>query len=82
MLPDEKQLIRDFNRNIEWLKKNHSIIKKQTWIKAGEVMKLTNWDRDRLRRARERGEVEVKKEGGIFYLYESIPQIFLKNQTA
>lgn len=59
--------------------------KKETWIKGHDVMQITVWsDREKLRRAKNNGYVEQKKDKkmGIVYKLESIPQYFFKNKTA
>jgi hypothetical protein len=72
--------LRNFNRNVEWLKANAN--KSKRWVKVGAVIEITGWDFRRLDRARKNHEIEFKKEGRkIFYNLDSIPQIHLK-QTA
>lgn len=59
--------------------------KKETWLKSYDIMKLTVWsDSEKLRRAKNCGYVEQKKDKklGIVYKLESIPEVFIKQQTA
>lgn len=72
--------LKNFNRNVEWLKANAN--KGKRWVKVGAVVDVTGWDFRRLDRARRNHEIEFKKEGGkYFYDLDSIPRIHLK-QTA
>lgn len=72
--------LKNFNRNVEWLKANAN--KNKKWVKVGAVIELTGWDFRRLDRARRNNEIEYKKEGRkFFYNLESISKIHLK-QTA
>lgn len=65
-------------RELRQLRKEREEVK-ETWIKATDVMKFTGWDRERMRRARINGQVKQKKEDNkIWYLFESIPQQFIK----
>lgn len=54
------------------------------WIGPGWVTDLTGWDAEKLRQARDNNLVEFKrsKGGGYLYKLESIPEIFIKKQTA
>lgn len=52
--------------------------KQETWIKVSDVVRLTGWNKDRLRRARVNGEIKFKDDNGRCYLYESISPIHLK----
>jgi hypothetical protein len=59
--------------------------KKETWLKGHDIMKITVWtDKEKLRRAKNVGYVEQKKDKklGIVYKLESIPEVFIKKQTA
>lgn len=54
--------------------------KRTTWIKASDVVKLTKWDKNKMRTARECGTIVYKKEDGHFlYSLESIPQVFINS---
>jgi hypothetical protein len=52
--------------------------KKETWLKARDIMEVTGWDKEGMRRARVNGFVKQRKKNGIFYLLESIPEKFRK----
>lgn len=55
----------------------------ENWVTAYFVRDLTGWDLKKLRQAREQGLVLAKREGNsVVYLVQSIPQQFLKKQTA
>jgi hypothetical protein len=55
---------------------------KKTWVKAGDIIKLTGWNREKLRQRRLDGIVEFKKtDKGFFYNPDSIPAILIKSQT-
>lgn len=50
-----------------------------TWVKVGLITKLTGWDHEGMRKARENGLVRFRKSnGGFLYHMESIPEQFLK----
>lgn len=55
--------------------------KQETWIKVSDVVRLTGWDKERLRRARLNGEIKFKDDNGRFYLLESISTIHLKQSA-
>lgn len=73
--------LKNFNRNVEWLKANAN--KNKRWVKVGAVVDLTGWDFRRLDRARRNHEIEFKKEGSkYFYNLDSIPHIHLKHAAS
>lgn len=52
------------------------------WVKAGEVSKLTGWNKEGMRRARERKYVMFEKRAdGFWYNLNSIAEIFLIKQS-
>lgn len=57
---------------------------KQTWVTAQEISKLTGWDGNGLRRARERKYLEYKQRTAksFVYLLESLPNQFIRHGTA
>ena len=57
---------------------------KQTWVTAQEISKLTGWDGNALRRARERKYLEYKQRTAksFVYLLESLPNQFIRHGTA
>jgi hypothetical protein len=56
--------------------------KTQTWVKASVIMEVTGWDKKDMYKARQQNLIKWKKENGFYYLLESIPEIFIKKQTA
>ncbi len=54
---------------------------KQTWVTAQEISKLTGWDGNALRRARERKYLEYKQRTAksFVYLLESLPNQFIRH---
>lgn len=45
----------------------------EQWVKASQIIRLTGWNKDRMRRARIRGEIKYKKVGNSFwYDYNSL----------
>lgn len=54
---------------------------KPQWVKASTIISLTGWDRNRMERARKNGDIEFKKQNGIWYNAKSIPQVFLKKSA-
>lgn len=57
---------------------------KDKWVSAIWITRLTGWDREVLRQARDQGIIEYreKKGGGIEYLLSSVPPEFRKIQEA
>ncbi|HRQ17681.1 MAG TPA: hypothetical protein PL085_11435 [Agriterribacter sp.] len=75
MTPEQERLIKDFNRNIEWLKRKE--LKENYTASASEVMKITGWSREKLRGERERGTIRSKKcNGKCRYDLSSLPEIY------
>ena len=60
------------------------LAQKQTWVTAQEISKLTGWDGNALRRARERKYLEYKQRTAksFVYLLESLPNQFIRHGTA
>jgi hypothetical protein len=58
--------------------------KQETWITAQEVNRLTGRDKHWLKRQRDNRLISFKESetGGLLYLYESIPAIYLKKNPA
>lgn len=55
---------------------------KKTWLKAGRIMELTGWNKERLRQMRDHGVIQWKKdEDGFNYLLESIPAVFINKNV-
>jgi len=69
MTTDELQVIRDFNRNVSWLKTMD--LKKAPKYTAQQLTKITGWDKETLRRKRDRKEIEFTRcsTGGYRYQY-------------
>lgn len=79
---EDRKLLTDFNRNIAWLKQKE-LKDSKNWVKSTVITEMTGWDNERMRRARNRGEVVWKKDDkGFWYSPESINPIHLKKQTA
>ena len=74
---EDRKLIRDFNRNIHWLKAQ-SLKNEKRWVKARVITTMTGWDSQKMARARKSGEVEWKRDNGIWYNPESINPVHLK----
>lgn len=58
--------------------------RRETWVRVGTIRELTPWtDKRKLEKARREGLLKQRRsENGIEYLLESIPEIFIKKQTA
>jgi hypothetical protein len=56
--------------------------KTQTWVKSSVIMEVTGWNKKDMYKARQQNLIKWKKENGFYYLLESIPEIFIKKQTA
>jgi len=81
MSSEELQILKEFNRNVRWLKEQRSK-KEKTMITAQALTKLTGWDKERMRRARLGKEIEFEKvaTGGYRYNIDSVNPIFLKSK--
>lgn len=57
---------------------------KATWVSAGWITRITGWDHEKLRQARNQKIIEYKKSegGGWLYKLESIPELFIKQKQA
>lgn len=52
---------------------------KAVWIKSSQVMELTGWDKEKMRRMRDNGVIVHKHtDTGHWYDLNSIPKQFLK----
>lgn len=73
MTPQQEKLLREVNRKLDQLLNGRN----RQWLSASEVIKLTGWSYDQLRRRREAEVVEFKKNasGGYMYALDSIPQL-------
>ena len=78
----EAVIIQRLDRIERLLKSQSAPKKKQVWINAADVMKLTGWNKDDMYRLRKTGVLAFKKIKTT-YLYDadSIPTIFIKNHT-
>lgn len=74
MTNEQLAIIKEFNRNVRYLRERDR--KNNTWVKSGTIKRITGWNNEEMRKAREQGLVEWKREKGIWYLLESIPEIF------
>ena len=54
---------------------------KETWVTAQEITRLTGWDGNGLRRARERNYLRYKQKTAksFVYLLESLPNQFIRH---
>lgn len=81
----DRQLIKDFNRNVEFIKAQ--TLKKKTWVPASVITDLTGWDAEKLRKMRDLGLIEkrIKTEGKTKntyeYLLESLNPLFINQKT-
>lgn len=68
-------------KEIAALKKEKSR-QRHSWTKVGTITKITGWDKERLRRARNNNEIRFKKVGSeIFYDLNSLNQLLVKKET-
>lgn len=78
----EMNEVASLKQQLDRIERKLSIIlgeqKKKSWVKAGDVMKVTGWDKEKLRQMRVNGLIEYKNDGGFFYNPDSIHQMFLK----
>lgn len=69
-------------QQLDRIEKKLSVIlgekKKKSWVKAGDIMRMTGWNKEKLRQMRDNGIVEYKDDEGFFYNPDSIPQMFIK----
>lgn len=80
LTPEDRILLRDFNRNIHWLKSQEVKKSKPKWVKASDIKDLTGWDTNKMRRARI-NEVVIFKiiNGERVYDLNSLPDQFIKS---
>ena len=73
MTPEQEKLMKRLDSKLTYL-----INKKKTWVKVIVIMKLTGWDSEFMRLARESKLVEWRKNGNtIEYCVESLDPMFL-----
>ena len=73
-----QEQIKRLERKIDVL--TAAVKEKETWVKVGLIREATGWDAAELRAKRESGAIKMKRKNGeIFYLFESIPEYFLKH---
>lgn len=54
--------------------------REEQWVKVSVIVQLTGWDKEALRRARNRGEIKYKKnKTGIWYDANSLLPIYKKS---
>ena len=75
MTTEEIKLIKDFNRNVSWLKTKE--MKKVPVVTAQQLTKMTGWDKEMLRRKRNRKEIDYErvKTGGFRYKLNDLVQL-------
>jgi hypothetical protein len=74
-----KQLIKELKAHRTALQATSKV----RWVKVSVITELTGWDRRRLERARNSGEIIYKKDStGIWYDQDSINSIHLSRKTA
>lgn len=57
--------------------------KRATWVKVKAIMDVTGWDKVQLRRMRDNGLVEYKKNStGIWYLVESVHEKLIQHEKS
>ena len=82
MSTEELKIIKEFNRNVAWLKTQTLKDKKQVWAKVSKVKELTGWDHEGMRKARDNGYISwEKREGEIWYDLNSIDEKFIIKQA-
>lgn len=79
----DKDIQQQFNRLNAKLNLLIEVQKKEHWVKVGFVTRITGWDRETLRQAREQGLIEwrLDAELGRVYLLESIPSMFIRYEN-
>lgn len=70
MTPDDMKAIREFNRNVTWLKTR--AMKKPVFLTANQLTKKTGWDKEMLRRKRDRNEIVFEKAPTGGYRYQDL----------
>ena len=82
ILQEIKKLRDDFSKFKQEYSKDK---KKEVWVKASDVQRLTGWNKEQLRRHRDQGTIvcrrlKVSDKGGrsiVEYLLSSIPEQFI-----
>jgi hypothetical protein len=81
--PLTEQTGRELLRELKRYNNLHGNPKNKCWVKVSVIRDLTGWDRERMRRARNNGEVEFKKDGNKFlYNPDSIHPVHKKLKVA
>jgi hypothetical protein len=72
--------IERIERKLSMLMQEQKQKKSETWVKASVITKLTGWNFNGMKKARENGYVQYKedKETGFWYLVESLNPVHLK----
>lgn len=79
----DRDIQREFERLHREIKSLKAAQEKTTWVPAEWVLEITGWTKRRLQTAREQGIVETKRHGQSYrYKLESIPELFIKKQSA
>lgn len=75
MTSEEIKLLKDFNRNVSWLKSKE--MKKTITVTAQQLNKLTGWNKETLRRKRICKEIDFEKSktGGFRYKLNELVQL-------
>jgi hypothetical protein len=68
------KLSRKVDRIDERLAKANTKPEKKTWVKASTVRELTGWDYAKMLAHRRNKTIIWKRDNGIWYLLESIPE--------
>lgn len=57
---------------------------KEVWVTATWIMGLTGWNANKMRKARDQNIIQFRENaaGGIEYLLNSLPEVFIKKQNA
>lgn len=83
-MPLDPETKREFDKLYTILRTLVQDRKKKTYVNAEWIMRVTGWSKEELRQAREGKIIEFKSIASRRHKYvlESIPETFLKKQTA
>ncbi len=76
MTPEQERLLKEFNRNVEWLKRKE-LSTSTKWVRASVILEKTGWTRAELQTAR-RNRYIIYNEKTHLYDPGSINEDYLK----
>lgn len=72
MITEDLKIIKEFNRNIAWLKAKE--MKPKNMVTAKEFMEKTGWNKEQLRRKRALNQIRFERTDAGSFRYEDTTQ--------